>query len=565
MTATVIKDGKAEVGEFTTDIADLTSGTTYHFRAYAITLMGTAYGNDLAVAMPTAELPTVTTDSVGKIGAGGATVYATITSNGHLEIIERGVVVDTLENPTVDSKLALSNDKTDSYATNVTGLKKVTTYFARAYVKNAMGVAYGDNVEFTTAEGFACGTPIQDVEGNSYRTVQIGTQCWMQENLRVKSLPDGTPLIEWNKTDMNNVPTKKIYAEVTHEYIGTEVLYPWSTAANSSTGHKDEDDPIQGICPDGWHLPSYTEFATLFTFVDPEYNPALATANWFGPCRSKNSYPTSYNDGIACSSTTTYDMVTRYSSNQLGIKMASREGHWVAYNGPGIGSPTATTASNLNSPGYAFANNPDDEQWHWNESNFCAKPVGYINKKNWTGTTAQDNWYDNGTLQLWTSVSSSATSYPNCVKFSCYETGIPHYTWGDEGKTCYSVRCLWNGEEEPETPEDPQEEECSAHIVLDGDGWSFDNKATVYVNDEIVHTHAMEIPYDQEITFNNFKLEITNLDANATMGERCHFIIDNIKDVEPYMSEQHMEEYTKAKLITITYKCGDAKLEVKYE
>ena len=60
-------------------------------------------------------------------------------------------------------------------------------------------------------------------------------------------------------------------------------------------------------------------------------------------------------------------------------------------------------------------------------------------------------------------------------------------------------------------------------------------------------------------------MEITNLDANAPMGERCHFIIDNIKDVEPYMSEQHIEDLAKAKLITITYKCGDAKLEVKYE
>ena len=537
---TKVVDPKTEIGEYAIDLTDLVSGSTYYFRAYAITKKGTAYGNELTLKLPTATEPRVTTDSVNNISAGGATVYATITSNGYLEIIERGVVVDTMANPTVEKKLVLSNDKTDSYATNVTGLKKTTHYFARAYVKNAMGVAYGDDVEFTTAEGYACGAPIQDVDGNSYRTVQIGTQCWMQENLRVKSLPDGTPLKTYNASF--NATSDRIYGEVTHEDMGTQVFYPWSTAANSSTGHRDEADPIQGICPDGWHLPSYTEFATLFTYIDPEFDPVLSKANHF----STSNVPG-----------------TDISNNQLGIKMASKAGHWKAYNN-GIGStPTATWANNPNSPGYAFANNPDDPQWKWNESNFEAIPTGYLNKKG-SGTNAQNNWVFNGTLQLWTSVASSASSYPNCVKFSCYTTGVPHYSWGDEGKSYYSVRCIWDGEQEE--PEEPEETECSAHVVLDGDGWSFDNSATVYVNDEIVHTHEFEMPYDQQLTFKNLKIVITNNDKAGGMGERCHFMIDGIEGgVEPYMSEQHVEDYVKADVITITYKCGDAKLEVEYK
>ncbi|MBQ9435905.1 MAG: hypothetical protein IJU33_07255 [Bacteroidales bacterium] len=549
-TATVIKDSKAEVGEFTTDIADLTSGTTYHFRAYAVTLMGVAYGNDLVVNVPEAKLPVVTTDSVGNVGAGSAVVYATITDNGNLDIIERGVVVDTLENPTIDSKLALSNDKTDSYATNVTGLKKVTTYFVRAYVKNSVGVAYGDNVEFTTAEGFACGTPIQDVEGNSYRTVQIGEQCWMKDNMRVKKYPDGTPLQEWT-TSLRDQGAK-IYGVVSDPTIGGEqVLYSWRGATNLDAANTDQELKVQGICPDGWHVPSYRDCATLLKFVDNDWDAGSETV-----------YTNRGNVGN-----------TAKSNNQQSIKLCAKDAVWEAYSGPGIGAVTATSHTNPNSPGYAYANNPDDPQWQWDIYGFEARPAGYIIKdKTYTvpagQSPAQVHWWNNGTMNMWTSISNSSASsgYAQCIKFSCYETGVPHYMYSNEVKSCYTVRCLWNGEEEPETPDTPDEPTtCTAHVMFDGEGWSRSNSASLNTDDKPYHVQASAEPFDKEITFSEFTLTITNLDKDATMGEQCHFIIDGIDGVEPFMSEQHVDELVKADQIIISYKCGDAKLTIDYK
>ena len=69
----------------------------------------------------------------------------------------------------------------------------------------------------------------------------------------------------------------------------------------------------------------------------------------------------------------------------------------------------------------------------------------------------------------------------------------------------------------------------------------------------------------QHFILTRFNLLLWNKDKEGGMGEKCHFIIDGIEGVEPFMSEQHVEDFAKATLITITYQCGDAKLEVKYE
>jgi uncharacterized protein (TIGR02145 family) len=72
-------------------------------------------------------------------------------------------------------------------------------------------------------------------DGNSYRTITIQGVTWMVENLRYKS-PLGAFYFD---DDSNNIP---IYG----------LLYEWKTA--------------QKVCPDGWHLPSGTEFHILVNY-----------------------------------------------------------------------------------------------------------------------------------------------------------------------------------------------------------------------------------------------------------------------------------------------------------
>lgn len=99
---------------------------------------------------------------------------------------------------------------------------------------------------------------VTDVDGNVYRTVLIGDQCWMAENLKV-----GT-MINANQEMTNNGIIEKycFNNEVTNcgIYGG---LYQWAEMMNytNSSG-------AQGICPEGWHLPTDTEWCILEVEVD---------------------------------------------------------------------------------------------------------------------------------------------------------------------------------------------------------------------------------------------------------------------------------------------------------
>lgn len=57
-------------------------------------------------------------------------------------------------------------------------------------------VAMGNVGGGSCAASFTCGTStVSDADGNTYNTVQVGTQCWMKENLRTTKSPDGSLLI----------------------------------------------------------------------------------------------------------------------------------------------------------------------------------------------------------------------------------------------------------------------------------------------------------------------------------------------------------------------------------
>ena len=120
-------------------------------------------------------------------------------------------------------------------------------------------------------EEFICGTSnITDIDGNSYSTVQIGTQCWMAENIMTTKYPDGSAITRgptgatWAGTDLGYYaypPNTANTAEETIENIIANKLgfvYQWSAAMNGSI-----TSGAQGICPTGWHVPTDTEWKTL--------------------------------------------------------------------------------------------------------------------------------------------------------------------------------------------------------------------------------------------------------------------------------------------------------------
>jgi len=86
-------------------------------------------------------------------------------------------------------------------------------------------------------------------DGKSYKLVVIGTQTWMAENLNYNA----SGSICYNNSDTNC------------EKYGR--LYNWATAMNGYTSSTADPSGVQGICPEGWHLPSQAEWNALTTYI----------------------------------------------------------------------------------------------------------------------------------------------------------------------------------------------------------------------------------------------------------------------------------------------------------
>jgi uncharacterized protein (TIGR02145 family) len=122
--------------------------------------------------------------------------------------------------------------------------------------------------------------PVTDVEGNIYKTVKIGTQVWMAENLRSTKFNDGSDIAltpgsaQWNSLSNagycwydNDEPSfKAVYG----------ALYNGYTVVTNK------------LCPDGWHIPEKQEWTLLREFLGDSVKAGgkmkeAGTANWQSP------------------------------------------------------------------------------------------------------------------------------------------------------------------------------------------------------------------------------------------------------------------------------------------
>ena len=146
---------------------------------------------------------------------------------------------------------------------------------------------------------FTCGiSTVTDVENNTYNTVQIGTQCWMQENLKTTKYADGTTISQGSSTSTtdaywyypdNNSSNKDTYG----------LLYNWKAVMNGSTSSSANPSGVQGLCPDGWHVPSDAEWTQLTEYVSSqsEYVCDNNNANIGKALASTQNWP---NSSISC-------------------------------------------------------------------------------------------------------------------------------------------------------------------------------------------------------------------------------------------------------------------------
>ncbi|SMO67284.1 protein of unknown function [Saccharicrinis carchari] len=138
------------IGEFTANLKNLLPATMYYARAYAINKIGIGYSNEITFTTANG-VPVLSTDSVGSITKTSARAYGKVVVNGGTDLLERGFVMATTDNPTVDdTKMVDPLNTVDTMSVDITGLSTGKKYYVRTFATNADGTAYGETVEFTT-------------------------------------------------------------------------------------------------------------------------------------------------------------------------------------------------------------------------------------------------------------------------------------------------------------------------------------------------------------------------------------------------------------------------------
>jgi len=106
-------------------------------------------------------------------------------------------------------------------------------------------------------------------DNKSYRTVVIGTQTWMAENLNFNA--NGSICYDNNSSNCNR------YGR----------LYSWAAAmgfelnCNSRSCESEVQDEHRGVCPEGWHIPSHAEWTTLADYANSIVGTRLkSTSGW---------------------------------------------------------------------------------------------------------------------------------------------------------------------------------------------------------------------------------------------------------------------------------------------
>ena len=136
------------------------------------------------------------------------------------------------------------------------------------YAKSLTGIVGSDVIEatpegdetyeFAILEGLPCpGIPTVFYEGQTYKTVHIGTQCWFKQNLNVGTMVD----LAANQTN-NSVMEKYCYNNDPSNCDVYGGLYQWDELMQYTT-----TSGAQGLCPDGWHITTDGEWTTLTTFL----------------------------------------------------------------------------------------------------------------------------------------------------------------------------------------------------------------------------------------------------------------------------------------------------------
>jgi uncharacterized protein (TIGR02145 family) len=162
-----------------------------------------------------------------------------------------GTFTDSVNTQSLSAVLAVNNDG---------GASQIKNLADPTNAQDAVTKAYVDSLIDKILELETLTTTFKDYDGNLYSSVKIGNQVWMAENLKTTHYANGDPIPDGTGEDnISGEPDPEYWFAYNDDLNNVYTygrLYTWYTVTNSGN-----------ICPDGWHVPSDTEWTQLTDYL----------------------------------------------------------------------------------------------------------------------------------------------------------------------------------------------------------------------------------------------------------------------------------------------------------
>lgn len=167
---------------------------------------------------------------------------------------------------------------------------------------------------------------VTDFDGNHYDAVQIGDQVWMAQNLRTTHYAHGEGMMHDHLS--SNAHRIYYYPNDNEDDVETYgLLYNWVAAVcGISLDSVNNPYGLQGICPDGWHIPSDAEWTQLTDYVSScRYYSCSGDVDAIAKALADtNLWASSYIDG-AVGNDLSANNATGFSARPAGIRIANTD------------------------------------------------------------------------------------------------------------------------------------------------------------------------------------------------------------------------------------------------
>ncbi|MGQ8338519.1 FISUMP domain-containing protein [Sunxiuqinia sp. A32] len=178
--------------------------------------------------------PIAYTNFTSEVTETTATLNAFVLSDNGSEITQKGFYYTEAGTELINDENKIIIEGSDyDFSYDLNNLTSGKNYQFCAFAINSEGSSLGDTITFrTSTNNIEYGTFVDSRDNHEYKTIQIGNETWMAENLAFDA-GDGCWAYDDNESNVN------IYGR----------LYNWETAKNA--------------CPEGWHIPTNEEWQSL--------------------------------------------------------------------------------------------------------------------------------------------------------------------------------------------------------------------------------------------------------------------------------------------------------------